>query len=662
MPGNPSSHVFYATRAAEAAYAAELAAQEAEEVAASAAFAADHAARAAERAFMPVGQVEMELLERLLQIVEELPSYEESAAAAGKPAMQMVSTLLQSAALAARAAVMAATTQGAAELLAQSPARPLAAPAPAPVAVEGPAAAGVSGASGGSGPSTTVDADPDAPAVMTQPISRSAPDDGTADQAVLSLGQLEAEAAMRQSKCNAATDEEAAALEQAAAAVPTGGKFVTSGGWGITGTPGAIGVEYIEKAAAEERVKASTQTMFGFLTIDANPEGYPKILCHNGFPLLHSPQSAQVCTAHLYRPEGCLPTAAESTLFVDGLQIHRPGALEPRRPGRAEGLADEYTRSLCLYGDTISPNDLRQGGLGNCWLISAFSAVAEFPSRIRHLIEQTELSKSGRYVVKLFHPIEEVWKTYAIDDRLPVNQYGHLRNVRLSASGELWPALLEKAMAALYGGYACLDGGNPYTALKCLTGTSGERLVCLSYGSKGWQCWTPIFKLEGSPVAYPTARQLTETRWPDDGSRGSEPRVSDKVLDMLRWLDGGKSIMCCGSQGYDDSASSESGIVQGHAYALLTIETNLGEKKFDLLKLRNPHGQGGKEWSGAWSDGDRMWKRYPDIAEKLQPAGKDDGTFWMAKEDFVKEFRSISICISDQNAAERYQKTDHFTS
>ena len=344
----------------------------------------------------------------------------------------------------------------------------------------------------------------------------------------------------------------------------------------------------------------------------------------------------------------------DCTLFVDGLNIGRPGGLPPRRPGRAEGLSDEYLGSLCLYGDSIDPNDLRQGGLGNCWLISAFSAVAEFPDKIRALIKQTALSKSGRYVVKLFHPVDEKWTSYVVDDRLPVNKHGHLRNVRLSCAGELWPAILEKAMAAMYGNYASLDGGNPYVALKCLTGASGDRLVCLSrQEAGGWQCWSPVFKA----APYPTARQLMETSWPDDGSRGSIARDADKVLDMLRWLDKGRSIMCCGSGGFDDSKASDSGIVQGHAYALLSIETNLGAKQFDLMKLRNPHGQGGQEWSGAWSDGDRMWDRYPDIKEKLKPASKDDGTFWMAREDFVNEFRSISIAISDENAAERFSMT-----
>lgn len=122
----------------------------------------------------------------------------------------------------------------------------------------------------------------------------------------------------------------------------------------------------------------------------------------------YAPESPYKSTAYVWRPDGSLPTAEEATLFVDGLRIGRPGALPPRRPGRAEGLADEYTASLCLYGESISPNDLRQGGLGNCWLISAFSAIAEFPAKVKALMEQTALSKSGRYVVKLFHPVEEV--------------------------------------------------------------------------------------------------------------------------------------------------------------------------------------------------------------------------------------------------------------
>lgn len=41
-----------------------------------------------------------------------------------------------------------------------------------------------------------------------------------------------------------------------------------------------------------------------------------------------------------------------------------------------------------------------------------------------------------------------------------------------------------------------------------------------------------------------------------------------------------------------DAVSSERGIVQGHAYSILDVRVVQGDKK--LIKLKNPHGSGGK--------------------------------------------------------------------
>ena len=67
-------------------------------------------------------------------------------------------------------------------------------------------------------------------------------------------------------------------------------------------------------------------------------------------------------------------------------------------------------------------------------------------------------------------------------------------------------------------------------------------------------------------------------------------------------------IFCTGNDAETDAveAYEENGLIQGHAYSLLSIEdveTKNGKKC--LVRIRNPHG--GTEWNGAWSDHSKEW-------------------------------------------------------
>lgn len=88
-----------------------------------------------------------------------------------------------------------------------------------------------------------------------------------------------------------------------------------------------------------------------------------------------------------------------------------------------------------------------------------------------------------------------------------------------------------------------------------------------------------------------------------------------------------------------DSAISDQGIVQGHAYAVLDLQLCDGHK---LLKLRNPHGSAGVEWSGDWSDNSLKWTKR--LKTKLKLEQKDDGVFWMALDDFIENFSYLYVC------------------
>lgn len=62
--------------------------------------------------------------------------------------------------------------------------------------------------------------------------------------------------------------------------------------------------------------------------------------------------------------------------------------------------------------------------------------------------------------------------------------------------------------------------------------------------------------------------------------------------------------------------------------------------------MRGGRSQWGKhEWTGPWSDGSAEWDNHPKVKALVKPKDDvQDGTFWMAWEDFARVFTSIDIC------------------
>ena len=53
--------------------------------------------------------------------------------------------------------------------------------------------------------------------------------------------------------------------------------------------------------------------------------------------------------------------------------------------------------------DGVEPSDIMQGALGDCWLLCALSAVAEFPGFVENSLFKTqEVSPDGKYVLRLY--------------------------------------------------------------------------------------------------------------------------------------------------------------------------------------------------------------------------------------------------------------------
>ena len=51
---------------------------------------------------------------------------------------------------------------------------------------------------------------------------------------------------------------------------------------------------------------------------------------------------------------------------------------------------DLFGDQKTLFGNGISPDDIGQGRLGDCWFLSAASAIAEFPGKLEKIFLNTE--------------------------------------------------------------------------------------------------------------------------------------------------------------------------------------------------------------------------------------------------------------------------------
>ena len=240
----------------------------------------------------------------------------------------------------------------------------------------------------------------------------------------------------------------------------------------------------------------------------------------------------------------------------------------------------------------ISPNDIFQGGLGDCYYMSSLSAVAETPQRIERNILQRTNSTKGAYCIAMC--ITGVWVPIVLDDMFPVRPDGQLAYSHTKHK-EMWAMLFEKAYAKAFGGYLHIGcGGTPCEAIKDITGCPTDRI------------------------------KLTD------------PKEERTALQRIIDADKKNFIMTVSSQGQGEKESPQ-GIISGHAYTLLGVKTLSNGTQ--LLQIRNPWGRG--EWSGNWGDKSSLWT--PEFKKQAGWVDADDGVFFMTYSDFKNNFETVTI-------------------
>ncbi|CAK9017147.1 Calpain-2 catalytic subunit (Calcium-activated neutral proteinase 2) (CANP 2) (Calpain M-type) (Calpain-2 large subunit) (Millimolar-calpain) (M-calpain) [Durusdinium trenchii] len=327
---------------------------------------------------------------------------------------------------------------------------------------------------------------------------------------------------------------------------------------------------------------------------------------------------------------------------------------KPLHPGRGQGLCD--LPNIKLIGD-VHPDDVAQGGVGDCWLLCAASALSEFHGAVRKVfrktpyLERLPLDEPQLYTVTLYDM--KTWKPVdvEVDERLCTSpDSSGILGCHPCSQGELWACYLEKAMAIHCGGWDQINGGEPTHAWRMLTGCKYQ--YTFSNEGHGYECFGSFNpnKNEWEPLenAYHKCRSVMwPMKWPELGGGGAigfKCGPKEMFQRMCAW-DAQNYMMALGTR-QGSNSKSFNGIVDGHAYTLLTCLSNVAGSGQDLVKVRNPWGQG-ECTSSLWDDNGHGWDRFPEVREACQPVTANDGVFWLSSDEMFKYFPTIYLCAMD---------------
>lgn len=137
----------------------------------------------------------------------------------------------------------------------------------------------------------------------------------------------------------------------------------------------------------------------------------------------------------------------------------------------------DYYPNYFVIKDTIDVQDINQGAVGDCYLLCAISALAEYPERIKRILLQRKKSPYHAYCVSLC--IAGEFKEFYLDDQYYCNElHQHLKTkppiFSHNNGEEIWVSLIEKAYAKAYGSYFDLNLGYMENSFFDLTGAPSE--------------------------------------------------------------------------------------------------------------------------------------------------------------------------------------------
>ncbi|KAI0128978.1 hypothetical protein BJ170DRAFT_356019 [Xylariales sp. AK1849] len=315
----------------------------------------------------------------------------------------------------------------------------------------------------------------------------------------------------------------------------------------------------------------------------------------------------------------CLNYLGSNRFDIAGPRLSSSTAV-PKSVKRVHEIFDRPT-----FMKTTDGCDVKQGSLGDCWLIASLSALANVEDGIKRICVEYD-TRIGIYGFVFWRDGE--WVYSIVDDKLyltspnwdsPSLQRDLLNQIdresedaeqvyrRTYQTGskalffgsnkdqnETWLPLMEKAYAKVHGDFSSLTGG-----------WIGEGLEDLSGGVTTELLASDILDLDAF--------------WDDELSKVNE-----------------EFLFGCSTGLLDGGYGERNGIREGHAYVVMDARTlKNGER---LVKLRNPWGKLKKGiWDGPWSDGSKEWTK--EAQEELGHTFGNDAVFWIRYEDLLRKYQ-----------------------
>ncbi|TAQ87718.1 hypothetical protein B7494_g3942 [Chlorociboria aeruginascens] len=272
-----------------------------------------------------------------------------------------------------------------------------------------------------------------------------------------------------------------------------------------------------------------------------------------------------------WRKGHCLNGLVESKFELNGQGFGVPTSMFPKAVKRVHEIFDKPT----FLKGKVDPADVRQGFIGNCWLMASLTALANMDVGLQRICVEYD-TQIGIYGFVFHRGSQALF-------------FAHCKD-----ANETWLPLLEKAYAKAHGDYAALSGGWIGEGVEDLTGGVTTELL--------------------------TSDILdTDEFW------------SKEIMKVNK-----EFLFGCSTGNLGGGYGQRDGISEGHAYVIMEArELTTGER---LLKLRNPWGKGKKgNWEGAWSDGSKEFT--PEAQIELNHKFGNDSVFWISYLDLLRKYQ-----------------------